>query len=78
MVCSICVRRLEGVHRFAMMAYRTQERLKLQLFSNVDNTNSVPEDEEMQIIKDAQNTVKKIEDRGLLHSILTKVYIGDC
>ncbi|XP_020277581.1 zinc finger and BTB domain-containing protein 17-like isoform X2 [Pseudomyrmex gracilis] len=71
MVCSICVRRLEGVHRFAMMAYRTQERLKLQLFSNVDNTNSVP-DEEMQIIKNAQNTVKKIEDRGLLHSILTK------
>lgn len=55
-----------------MMAYRAQEKLKLQLYVNIDNTNSV-QDDEMQSIKDTQDTAKKTEDRGLLHSILTKV-----
>lgn len=72
MVCSTCIRRLEGVHRFAMMAYRTQEKLRSQLYGNIDNTNPV-QDDEMQNIKDMQDTAKKTEDRGLLHSILTKV-----
>ncbi|KYM79039.1 Serendipity locus protein H-1 [Atta colombica] len=71
MVCSTCIKRLEGVHRFAMMAYRTQEKLRSQLYGNIDNTNSVQEDE-IHNIKDMQDTVKKAEDRGLLHSILTK------
>ncbi|KYN31462.1 hypothetical protein ALC56_14343 [Trachymyrmex septentrionalis] len=71
MVCSMCIKRLEGVHRFAMMAYRTQEKLRSQLYGNIDNTNPVQEDE-IQNIKDIQDTVKKAEDRGLLHSILTK------
>ncbi|XP_050466731.1 zinc finger protein 493-like isoform X3 [Cataglyphis hispanica] len=68
MVCSICIKRLEGVHRFAMMAYRTQEKLRSQFYNNIDNTNLV-QDDEIQNIKD---TAKKTEDRGLLHSILTK------
>ncbi|XP_014474550.1 PREDICTED: zinc finger and BTB domain-containing protein 49-like isoform X2 [Dinoponera quadriceps] len=71
MVCSVCIKRLEGVHRFAMMAYRTQEKLKSQLYGNVDNTNSV-QHEQMHNIKDTQDIAKKVEDRGLLHSILTK------
>ncbi|KAG5315000.1 ZN177 protein, partial [Acromyrmex insinuator] len=71
MVCSTCIKRLEGVHRFAMMAYRTQEKLRSQLYGNIDNTNPVQEDE-IQNIKDMQDTIKKAEDRGLLHSILTK------
>lgn len=75
MVCTVCIKRLEGVHRFAMMAYRTQEKLRLQFYGNVDNTNLV-QDEEMQSIKDTQDIAKKVEDRGLLHSILTKVCIA--
>lgn len=75
MVCSICIKRLESVHRFAMMAYRTQEKLRSQLYGNVDNTNPV-QDEQMQNIKDTQDISKKVEERGLLHTILTKVYIA--
>lgn len=72
MVCATCVKRLEGVHRFAMMAYRTQEKLRSQLYGNIDNTNPV-QDDEIQSIKDMQDTAKKTENRGLLHTILTKV-----
>ncbi|GAB1866082.1 Serendipity locus protein H-1 [Camponotus japonicus] len=68
MVCSICIKRLEGVHRFAMMAYRTQEKLRSQLYNNIDNTNSVQDDD----VQDIKDIAKKTEDRGLLHSILTK------
>ncbi|XP_019700693.1 zinc finger protein 493 isoform X2 [Harpegnathos saltator] len=71
MVCSVCIKRLEGIHRFAMMAYRTQEKLRSQFYDNVDNTNPV-QDEEIQSIKDMQDIPRRIEDRGLLHSILTK------
>lgn len=74
MVCSVCIKRLEGVHRFAMMAYRTQEKLRSQLYGNIDNTNPV-QDEEIQNIKDTQDITKKVEERGLLHSILTKVCV---
>lgn len=72
MVCGTCVKRLENIHRFAMMAYRTQEKLKLQLYNNTDNTDTI-EDVELESIKDVQDTTKKTEDRGLLHTILTKV-----
>lgn len=71
MVCVTCIKRLESIHRFAMMAYRTQEKLKIQLYNNIDNT----QDMERESIKDMQNTTRRIEDRGLLHTILTKVYI---
>lgn len=73
MVCVTCIKRLESIHRFAMMAYRTQEKLKIQLYNNIDNTNT--QDMERESIKDMQNTTRRIEDRGLLHTILTKVYI---
>lgn len=73
MVCVTCIKRLESIHRFAMMAYRTQEKLKIQLYNNIDNTNT--QDMERESIKDIQNTTRRIEDRGLLHTILTKVYI---
>ncbi|KAL0108629.1 hypothetical protein PUN28_015233 [Cardiocondyla obscurior] len=69
MVCSTCIKRLEGVHRFAMMAYRTQEKLRSLLYDNIDNTNPVQDDIKIQNIKDP---AKKAENRGLLHSILTK------
>lgn len=72
MVCSICIKKLEGVHRFAMMAYRTQEKLRSQLYGNTDNINSIQNDE-MHGIKDTQYATKKMDDKGLLHSILTKV-----
>lgn len=54
-----------------MMAYRTQEKLRSQFYSNIDNTNPVQDDD----IQDIKDTAKKTEDRGLLHSILTKVCI---
>lgn len=73
MVCVTCIKRLESIHRFAMMAYRTQEKLKIQLYNNIDNINT--QDMERESIKDMQNTTRRIEDRGLLHTILTKVYI---
>lgn len=73
MVCVTCIKKLESIHRFAMMAYRTQEKLKIQLYNNIDNTNT--QDMERESIKDIQNTTRRIEDRGLLHTILTKVYI---
>lgn len=73
MICVTCIKRLESIHRFAMMAYRTQEKLKIQLYNNIDNTNT--QDMERESIKDMQNTTRRIEDRGLLHTILTKVYI---
>lgn len=72
MVCATCIKRLENIHRFAMMAYRTQEKLRLQLYNNTDNT-SVAQDVELETIKDVQDVTKKMEDRGLLHTILTKV-----
>lgn len=71
MICVTCIRRLESIHRFAMMAYRTQEKLKSQLYNNSGDTNT--QDIERESVKDMQNT-RRIEDRGLLHTILTKVY----
>ncbi|XP_043255841.1 zinc finger protein 358-like [Colletes gigas] len=71
MVCATCIKRLENIHRFAMMAYRTQEKLRLQLYNNADNI-SAAQDVELESIKDAQDATKKMEDRGLLHTILTK------
>lgn len=57
-----------------MMAYRTQEKLRSQFYNNIDNTNLVQDDE----IQDIKDTAKKTEDRGLLHSILTKVCVIYC
>jgi len=54
-----------------MMAYRTQEKLRSQLYNNIDNTNSVQDDD----VQDIKDIAKKTEDRGLLHSILTKVCV---
>ncbi|XP_012284632.1 zinc finger protein 625 isoform X2 [Orussus abietinus] len=71
MVCSTCVKRLEGVHRFATMAHRTQEKLRLQLYGVFDDI-TAPRDVDTDKQKDPQDTTKKMEDRGLLHSILTK------
>ncbi|XP_015587171.1 zinc finger protein 606 isoform X2 [Cephus cinctus] len=71
MVCSTCIKRLEGVHRFAMMAYRTQEKLRLQFYGVFDSVNS-SQDIDSEKIKDIQDATKRMEDRGLLHSILTK------
>ncbi|KZC07417.1 hypothetical protein WN55_09409 [Dufourea novaeangliae] len=75
MVCVTCIKRLESIHRFAMMAYRTQEKLRLQLYNSIDNTNAT-QDVELECIesklKDVQDGTKRMEDRGLLHTILTK------
>ena len=75
MVCITCIKRIEGIHRFAMMACRTQEILRLKLYGAFDNVDST-QDMDVAEIKDIQNSGKKLEDRGLLHSILTKVIIS--
>lgn len=72
MVCITCIKRLEGIHRFAMMACRTQEMLKLKLYGVFDNADST-QDIDIAEIRDIQNSGKKIEEKSLLHSILTKV-----
>lgn len=82
MVCSTCAKRLEGVHRFATMAYRTQERLRLQ-FNDVRTSDDPEEigheknagsDEKEKIKRFSEDREKLMQkDRGLLHSILTKV-----
>lgn len=77
MVCGTCIKRLESIHRFAMMAYRTQEKLRLQLYNNIDNTSAM-DDIEVESIKDMHDATKKIQDRGLLHTILTKVNYNIC
>ena len=74
MVCITCFKRLEGIHRFAMMACRTQEMLKLKLYGVFDNADSTQEMDVAEI-RDIHNSEKKKEEKGLLHSILTKVII---
>lgn len=45
MVCSSCVKRLEGIHRFATMAHRAQERLKAQYYEISGDKNQVKDNE---------------------------------
>lgn len=73
MVCITCIKRLEGIHRFAMMACRTQEMLKLKLYGVFDNVDSTQDMDIRAEIRDIENSGKKIEEKSLLHSILTKV-----
>ncbi|XP_043285634.1 zinc finger protein 558-like [Venturia canescens] len=83
MVCPTCAKRLEGVHRFATMAYRTQERLRLRFDEErrPDETGEPPN--EIDVDNDGKNKKQHFfennddkevlqKDRGLLHSILTK------
>lgn len=72
MVCITCIKRLEGIHRFAMMACRTQEMLKLKLYGVFDNVDSTQDMDIRAEIRDIENSGKKIEEKSLLHSILTK------
>lgn len=71
MVCSACTKRLDGIHRFATMAHRTQEKLRLQISEIYDDDGSADEMENEKI-RDMQEATRRMEDRGLLHSILTK------
>ncbi|XP_058792916.1 zinc finger protein 32-like isoform X2 [Phymastichus coffea] len=67
MVCASCVGKLDGIHAFATMALRSQEKLKQELLKtppdlpvtvdSLDSSDSLP---------------NKLGERGLLHSILTK------
>lgn len=59
-ICESCCIKLDGIHRFANMACKVQDKFT-KLFSN--NT-SIPQ----------ENSESKVtENRGLLHSYLTKV-----
>lgn len=70
MVCTICVKRLEKIHRFAMMACKTQDKLlAMQLYSGSDER----DDQEIGESTNEDDDVIKKEDNPLLHSILTKV-----
>ncbi|XP_048508991.1 zinc finger protein 625-like isoform X2 [Athalia rosae] len=71
MVCSTCTKRLDGIHRFTTMAHRTQEKLRLQLSEINDNEKSTDDVDDEKIL-DIQEDTRGMEDRGLLHSILTK------
>lgn len=57
-----------------MMACRTQEMLKLKFYGVFDHSDSI-QDMDIAEIRDIQNLGKKTEEKGLLHSILTKVSI---
>lgn len=58
MICENCCKKLEGIHKFATMAIKIQDKFnKLVTHSNLE---SVLEP-------------KKIETKGLLHTYLTKV-----
>lgn len=68
MVCASCVGKLDGIHAFATMALRSQEKLKQELLKTppdlpvtVDSSDS------------SDSLPNKLGERGLLHSILTKV-----
>ncbi|XP_063978728.1 zinc finger protein 625-like [Diachasmimorpha longicaudata] len=62
-VCETCVRRLDGIHRFATMAHRAQERLKSQFYGTSGDEDIKQED---------QNVLEESEKscRGLLRTIL--------
>ncbi|XP_066581005.1 serendipity locus protein H-1-like isoform X2 [Prorops nasuta] len=72
MVCCTCIKKVENFHRFAMMAHRTQEKLKTQLKGDqLDNMNYI-EGNETEHNKEENDILNKIGSCGLLHSILTK------
>ncbi|XP_014203985.1 zinc finger protein 26-like [Copidosoma floridanum] len=64
MVCTTCIDKLDGIHDFATMALRSQEKLKQELLR-------VPGDPTI-VVDSLDSCPDKLEDRGLLHSILTK------
>lgn len=59
-VCENCCIKLDGIHRFATMAVKTQDKFN-KLFAN---NCTIPSD---------NIDSKQTENRGLLHSYLTKV-----
>ncbi|XP_046423805.1 zinc finger protein 16-like isoform X1 [Neodiprion fabricii] len=71
-VCSTCTKRLDGIHRFATMAHRAQEKLRLQLSEIMENVKEADEMADGKIRINPEAT-RRLEDRGLLHSILTQV-----
>lgn len=66
MVCATCIGKLDGIHTFASMALKSQEKLKKE-YSKSLITNS------FETVDSTDNCANNLEDRGLLHSILTKV-----
>lgn len=55
-----------------MIAHRAQEKLRLQLSEIFDNVKST-DDADEEKVRDIQQATRRMEDRGLLHSILTQV-----
>lgn len=59
MICENCCKKLEGIHKFATMAVKIQDKFnKIVTHSNLDN------------VLEPMN----IENKGLLHTYLTKVF----
>lgn len=67
MVCVSCVDKLDGIHAFASMALRSQERLKQEIIVGRTNADLTT------LSVDSSDSSDSPLDRGLLHSILTKV-----
>ena len=68
LVCTLCVEKLEGIHAFATMALKSQERLKQELLTTPINSAVI-----LNSSNNSDGFTNKLENRGLLHSILTKV-----
>ncbi|KAK0087872.1 hypothetical protein PV325_013861 [Microctonus aethiopoides] len=82
MVCFTCMKRLEGIHRFATMAHRAQERLKYQFYksSDMDRKTKYPDDDDEDNDDDDDDDDEddigddneKSNHQGLLRSILIR------
>ncbi|XP_011504407.1 PREDICTED: zinc finger protein 771-like [Ceratosolen solmsi marchali] len=67
MVCAPCIGKLDGIHAFATMALKTQERLKQELLRTTSGLVVT-----VDCLDNSDSSLNKLGDRGLLHSILTK------
>ncbi|KRT79127.1 zinc-finger associated domain containing protein, partial [Oryctes borbonicus] len=60
-ICENCCKKLDGIHKFAMMAIKIQDKLNKLVVNTANITASITYEN------------KKGESKGLLHSYLTKV-----
>lgn len=59
MICDSCCKKLEGIHKFATMAVKIQDKFNKLVTDSINNINN--------------NEPKHSENKGLLHTYLTKV-----
>lgn len=66
-VCTMCIKRLENIHRFVTLSHRAQDKLKVQYYGR-DNGD----------IKQINDNDDDKGDKRLLRSILNKVILSYC